>query len=201
MNNIDRIGEYDALKRNLFYHSMNDAPVSNPKTHLSSALEAIESLQARIAETEKLIRVLRSDIDSRVLNAEIDEELTSALRQFRHNTDNSKSFFSPGMGFVVAYDKALIDHLIGGLKARIAELESEQSESIDSEGAMNFQKLNDIEYQCGEYRIVKSEDMEGLVYEIWLGEEYLTEFRNFSVVKTYIELYANDCEWITSDLD
>jgi len=131
----------------------------------------------------------------------IDEELTSALRQFRHNTDNSKSFFSPGMGFVVAYDKALIDHLIGGLKARIAELESEQSESIDSEGAMNFQKLNDIEYQCGEYRIVKSEDMEGLVYEIWLGEEYLTEFRNFSVVKTYIELYANDCEWITSDLD
>ena len=51
---------------------------------------------------------------------------------------------------------------------------------------MNFQKLNDLEYQCGEYRIVKSEDMEGLVYEIWLGEEYLTEFRNFAVVKTYI---------------
>ena len=25
-----------------------------------------------------------------------------------------------------------------------------------------------------------------LVYEIWLGEEYLTEFRNFEVVKTYI---------------
>ena len=134
MNNIDRIGEYDALKRNLFYHSMNDAPVSNPKTHLSSALEAIESLQARIAETEKLIRVLRSDIDSRVLNAEIDEKLTSALRQFRHNTDNSKSFFSPEMGFVVAYDKARIDHLIDGLKVRIAELESEQSESIDSGG-------------------------------------------------------------------
>jgi hypothetical protein len=52
MNNIDRIGEYDALKRNLFYHSMNDAPVSKPKTHLSSALEAIESLQARIADLE-----------------------------------------------------------------------------------------------------------------------------------------------------
>ena len=135
MNNIDRIGEYDALKRNLFYHSMNDAPVSNPKTHLSSALEAIESLQDRIAETEKLIRVLRSDIDSRVLNAEIDEELTSALRQFRHNTDNSKSFFSPEMGFVVAYDKARIDHLIDGLKVRIAELESEQSESINSGGS------------------------------------------------------------------
>jgi hypothetical protein len=46
----------------------------------------------------------------------IDEELTSALRQFRHNTDNSRSFFSPEMGFVVAYDKARIDHLIGGLK-------------------------------------------------------------------------------------
>ena len=54
----------------------------------------------------------------------IDEELTSALRQFRHNIDNSRSFFSPEMGFVIAYDKAQIDHLIGGLKARIAELES-----------------------------------------------------------------------------
>ena len=134
MNSIDRIDEYDALKKNLFYHSMNAAPVSKLKTHLGGALEAIESLQVHIAETEKLIRVLRYDIDSRVLNAEIDEELTSALRQFRHNTDNSKSFFSPEMGFVVAYDKALIDHLIGSLKARIAELESEQSESIDSKG-------------------------------------------------------------------
>ena len=124
MNSIDRIDEYDALKKNLFYHSMNAAPVSKLKTHLGGALEAIESLQVHIAETEKLIRVLRYDIDSRVLNAEIDEELTSALRQFRHNTDNSKSFFSPGMGFIVAYDKARIDHLIGGLKARIAELES-----------------------------------------------------------------------------
>jgi len=134
MNSIDRIDEYDALKKNLFYHSMNAAPVSKLKTHLGGALEAIESLQVHIAETEKLIRVLRYDIDSRVLNAEIDEELTSALRQFRHNTDNSKSFFSPGMGFIVAYDKARIDHLIGGLKVRIAELESEQSESIDSKG-------------------------------------------------------------------
>ena len=124
MNSIDRIDEYDALKKNLFYHSMNAAPVSKLKTHLGGALEAIESLQVHIAETEKLIRVLRYDIDSRVLNAEIDEELTSALRQFRHNTDNSKSFFSPGMGFIVAYDKARIDHLIGGLKVRIAELES-----------------------------------------------------------------------------
>ena len=58
----------------------------------------------------------------------IDEELTSALRQFRHNTDNSRSFFSPEMGFVVAYDKARIDHLIGGLKVRIAELEGGQGE-------------------------------------------------------------------------
>ena len=78
MNSIDRIDEYDALKKNLFYHSMNAAPVSKLKTHLGGALEAIESLQVHIAETEKLIRVLRYDIDSRVrinevLKAEIDE--------------------------------------------------------------------------------------------------------------------------------
>ena len=52
MNNIDHIDEYDALKKNLFYHSMNAAPVSKLKTHIGSALEAIESLQARIAELE-----------------------------------------------------------------------------------------------------------------------------------------------------
>ena len=60
------------------------------------------------------------------VSIDISTELTSALRQFRHNTDNSKSFFSPGMGFVVAYDKARIDHLIGGLKVRIAALEGER---------------------------------------------------------------------------
>ena len=52
MNSIDRIDEYDALKKNLFYHSMYAAPLSKLKTHLGSALEAIESLQARIAELE-----------------------------------------------------------------------------------------------------------------------------------------------------
>jgi hypothetical protein len=52
MNSIDRIDEYDALKKNLFYHSLNAAPASKLKTHLGSALEAIESLQARIADLE-----------------------------------------------------------------------------------------------------------------------------------------------------
>ena len=53
MNSIDRIDEYDALKKNLFYHSMYAAPLSKLKTHLGSALEAIESLQARIAEIDQ----------------------------------------------------------------------------------------------------------------------------------------------------
>lgn len=51
---------------------------------------------------------------------------------------------------------------------------------------MKFQKLNDLEWQYGEYRIVKTEGLEGPVYEIYLGEQYLTDFSNFSVVKTYI---------------
>ena len=87
MNSIDRIDEYDALKKSLFYHSMYAAPGSKLKTHLGSALEAIESLQAHIAETEKLIRVLRYDIDSRVrinevLKAEIDELREIKFRRF-----------------------------------------------------------------------------------------------------------------------
>jgi hypothetical protein len=34
--------------------------------------------------------------------------------------------------------------------------------------------------------VVRVEGIDGPVYEIWLGQQYLTEFRNFSVVKTYI---------------
>lgn len=51
---------------------------------------------------------------------------------------------------------------------------------------MKFEKLNEIEWQFGDYRIVEAEGLEGPVYEIHLGAEYLTEFNNFSLVKTYI---------------
>ena len=55
-------------------------------------------------------------------------------RSSQQNADAAWKELGKVMGFVIAYDKARIDHLIGGLKARIAELESEQSESIDSGG-------------------------------------------------------------------
>ena len=52
---------------------------------------------------------------------------------------------------------------------------------------MKFQKLNDLEWQYGEYRIVKGEGLEGPVYEIHHQGQYLTEFSNFAIVKTYID--------------
>ena len=41
-----------------------------------------------------------------------------ATRQFRHNTDNSPDVFKPEDGFVIAYDKGLIDAGLQELEAR-----------------------------------------------------------------------------------
>jgi len=136
MNSIDRIDEYDALKRNLFYHSMNAAPVSKPKTHLGSALEAIESLQARIAETEKLIRVLRYDIDSRVrinevLNAEIDELREIKFQRFHDDecwifSDDGEDY-PESLACPVVMSAEKLRELLS-YRDRIAELEGGQGE-------------------------------------------------------------------------
>lgn len=40
------------------------------------------------------------------------EKLTEALRQFRHNNDNTGSIDRPEQGFVFGYDKAVVDELI-----------------------------------------------------------------------------------------
>jgi len=142
MNSIDRIDEYDALKKNLFYHSMNAAPVSKLKAHLGSALEAIESLQVHIAETEKLIRVLRYDIDSRVrinevLNAEIHELREIKFRRFHDDecwifSDDGEDY-PESLACPVVMSAEKLRELLS-YRVRIAELESEQSEAIDSGG-------------------------------------------------------------------
>lgn len=53
---------------------------------------------------------------------------------------------------------------------------------------MTFKKLNEIEWESGEYRIVKVDGLEGPVYEIYHQGDYMAEFSNFAVVKTYIAL-------------
>lgn len=45
-----------------------------------------------------------------------------AIRQFRHNTDNSLSVSSPAEGFVFAYDQKETDREIARLEAREREL-------------------------------------------------------------------------------
>ena len=136
MNSIDRIDEYDALKKNLFYHSIYAARVSKLKTHLGSALEAIESLQARIAESEKLIQVLRYDIDSRVrinevLNAEIHELREIKFRRFHDDecwifSDDGEDY-PESLACPVVMSAEKLRELLS-YRVRIAELESEQSE-------------------------------------------------------------------------
>lgn len=45
------------------------------------------------------------------------EKLTEALRQFRHNSDNTGSADKPEQGFVFGYDKAIVDDLVAMLVA------------------------------------------------------------------------------------
>ena len=48
-----------------------------------------------------------------------------ATRQFRHNDDNSPNLAYPKDGFVIAYDRKIMDVGIDGLAGRIAELEAQ----------------------------------------------------------------------------
>ena len=50
-----------------------------------------------------------------------------ATRQFRHNDDNSPDMFEPVGGFVIAYDKDVIDK---GLKELRAKLEAAESRDV-----------------------------------------------------------------------
>jgi len=50
-----------------------------------------------------------------------------ATRQFRHNDDNSPDMFKPVSGFVIAYDKEVIDK---GLKELRAKLEAAESRDV-----------------------------------------------------------------------
>lgn len=51
------------------------------------------------------------------MSGKYETELTKALRQYRHNDDNSPDRFSPEQGFVFAYDKAEVDRLVASLAA------------------------------------------------------------------------------------
>jgi len=48
----------------------------------------------------------------------------SATRQYRHNSDNSSDLFRPKEGFVIAYDKDVMDNGLAELASRITEMEA-----------------------------------------------------------------------------
>jgi hypothetical protein len=62
---------------------------------------------------------------------ETPKTLRPALRQFRHNTDEHP-------GYVVAYDKQIVDSIYQSQAERIAELEQKNSEMF---GELNRQEL------------------------------------------------------------
>lgn len=53
------------------------------------------------------------------MREQIKNRLVGALRQFRHNTDNSGSLANPEQGFVTAYDKREVDTLVSDMEANL----------------------------------------------------------------------------------
>lgn len=52
----------------------------------------------------------------------IQQQLTQALRQYRHNSDNSPSLCDPDQGFVFAYDKENIDRMVTNVYPHVEEV-------------------------------------------------------------------------------
>lgn len=66
------------------------------------------------------------------MREQIKNRLVGALRQFRHNTDNSGSLVNPEQGFVTAYDKREVDTLVSDMEANLPfnELTPAQAERL-----------------------------------------------------------------------
>lgn len=58
--------------------------------------------------------------------SETPEILWPAMRQYRHNTDNSPYYFKPKEGFVAAFDYDEVVKVVTGLQTRVAELEADK---------------------------------------------------------------------------
>ena len=67
---------------------------------------------------------------SKTMSEEIKIRLVGAMRQFRHNFDNSTSLFNPEEGFVCAYDREVTNRIVEDLTERNRELEARVAELV-----------------------------------------------------------------------
>ena len=61
------------------------------------------------------------------MREDIKNRLTGAVRQFRHNSDNSPDTHNPREGFVFGYDREEVDELIGDLLSELEAARAQQS--------------------------------------------------------------------------
>lgn len=62
---------------------------------------------------------------------EIERLKIQATRQYRHNDDNSPDQFSPRQGFVIAYDKDIIDKGLEKLQAKLDAMQIQLNGTIE----------------------------------------------------------------------
>lgn len=62
------------------------------------------------------------------MREDIKNRLTGAVRQFRHNSDNSPDTHNPREGFVFGYDRGEVDKLVGDLLGQLEAARAQQGE-------------------------------------------------------------------------
>ena len=111
------------------------------------------------------------------MREDIKNRLTGAVRQFRHNSDNSPDTHNPREGFVFGYDRGEVDELVGDLLGELEAARAQQSGEGREPVITNEMKAEcmgefefTIEAECGEcIDVGEDEDCEvcqgGIVYE------------------------------------
>lgn len=76
---------------------------SRPANELWRTQQKVEKLRAQLAEQQRLAEEVADAIQ------------VEALRQYRHNDDNSSNLHTPHKGFVFAYDREEVDKQLARL--------------------------------------------------------------------------------------
>ncbi len=92
-----------------------------------------------------------------------------AIRQFRHNDDNSPDVFSLNRGFVIAYDTEVMDKHLASQDKRIEKLQFELSSYMESDANLR-KKVEELEAENRVFR--NTESVDDSVWDALLEQVY-----------------------------
>lgn len=81
------------------------------------------------------------------MREDIKNRLTGAVRQFRHNSDNSPDTHNPREGFVFGYDREEVDELVGDLLGELEAARAQQSvEGLEAAAIYQWREIGETDW-------------------------------------------------------